>query len=478
MDNNILNDISSYEEFEKWYLNTFIKRNGGFTPSDLKEWYSKVESRHNKIRVLIGGRKIQKFYDIEACDYSSENKQIDSIGDQICEILPAFLIDNAFDKNIFYKQTIQDSSHSSRKLSKIIAQYSHSYLRNNFSSERSVIDKQKKVESLVSQLGKIWQKSRTSNIKLEITLSTTATGFILLGHCGADRDSCFRQSSTKEKHKYCIAQSNETFVITVGKPLENGKIKNVARYIGFLSNNERYFNLLNLYFDKSVEESDVVQAIKILYKEVFKLDKDKSVNIIENRNMWKQPDIHKNPYGNISLVPQEELNIPEQICDVDQTDIMLFLCPRCRERFKANVDFSEIDNLKVCRYCTDDAKTCNISLKKTFKEMKPFINMTNIIDGSEFDSKGGETLALEEEIKKHCKECEECQTPFLSQDKQICICNSCQDTEYTECDNCTIPTKDNELIELLGRNICKECFEIGVELSGDEIAFIKTVYIR
>jgi hypothetical protein len=436
-----LNDDYDYEQFKKWYLDSFIKRNGGYFPKDLFKWYNKVEKTKTRFRTLLKGKRKDTFkISIKSSFNNSYNPEIELIKEKIKSLVPRYLEDNKLDDSVFYSQTLALSSHSAIKTTKHISKYAESYFKNK-KYDNPNFDHQGNKESLIntlSELGKAWSKCKTNDIDLYVTISTTPAAFALMGHYGCEKDSCFRQGSNKTRHKYAIGQSSETAVITIADKKDD-KFINIARFICYYNCDSRSLHLLNLYFRNSHAEGDLLESIKSIYKVLFQTE---DVNIYEGLNFWAQREIHRNEYGNISLVPNDK-RPSETIINIDLDDIFFSRCPRCRNSGREE-EFIEIDGAMVCQGCSLSCNVCELTGQRTFKQLVEFRTRKNEV-----------LFGIKELVEKEHPKCERCKVNFFK--KEIPICEDCYDNDFVECDLCSWEGDESEFVQAFEINVCKCC---------------------
>jgi len=443
-------DDYDFEIFKKWMDDSFLKRNGGYQPQNLKKWYDKVEENHKPLRALLKGKTKETFeIPIKSTFINEKNPEIESIISNICSILPNIYVDNIQKEDMFYSPTISTSSHSVVKTTKFINNYAENYFKNQaYNSDKyPYADNKIKLSALLSSLGKAWSKLKTSDITFYATVSTTPFSFALMGHYGCEKDSCFRQGSNKTKHKYAIGQSRDTCVITIAVlDDKNNKLKNIARIIGYYGSITHSFHLLNLYFLDKYKEADIYESLKALYKILFDVDK---VELSEGHNFFSSKDIHKNEYGNVSLYNPTIYKIKsDYIINIDLEDIFYLSCQRCHRKEKEH-RLIEIDEVLVCQECYYSSKLCEISNIRTFKTLSRFKNNNQVMD-NEY------SYGLPSLVEKICLSCKDCNEMYYPNNKPVC--EECYEVNYCECDVCGAEThEDNISTDVIFGDICISC---------------------
>lgn len=426
--------MKTFAEFNEWIENDFHKRNGGFLPKKLDKWYNEVDKSHAGLRKFLGDHLIQRKYYLKSQQKSISIESAKDIIDTILNLLPDYLTTYNFDRTVFELPVIPQGNHSAIRLGKHLTNYAANYYSRTSPQARDI-------DKALSTLGDLWAKNRTSEGELEVSISTTHKGFILLGHYGPDPDSCWRQGSDKTKDKYCLAQTLNTFVITIGKlNTKKNKYKNVARCIGFTNNNFTAFNLANYYFAPGFAEGDGLDVIKNLIEDLVK----KPVEFIEGKTSIV--GAFHNPYGNWTFTTDK--NIPVQSLVANLHMISRFNCPKCNVDFKSEDSWMDVDDEYVCYRCLDGANRCEVSDELTFKRL------VSAIDDSGFE------IMIHPKLLEKYHTCDKCSRPHISsyqvEDEKI-ICNSCFETYYSQCEGCDKLTLDEDLSFYIEKDLCPEC---------------------
>lgn len=428
---------NSLQDFQTWLNSGFLKRNSdGWIPPDLEMWYSTIDKNHIKIRQLLKDKTIQKTYNL-----TSMQKPIDVNSDAVSNIInrleeidPKFLKNLALTREDFQYPIVTHGTHNAKRLSKVLSQYFKDILYNNISTLLEV-------EKLISTLGIIWAKNKTNSCNLEITLSTNARAFALLGHYGPDKDSCFRQGSTSPHDKWIFAQSQDTFVISVSQPNEKKKNKreNVARALGWF---DGCFHVRNYYFAPGFQEGDFLSLLEIFFAEILscKVVMSENCALLNNTeyNNWR---FYQNNYGNWSFGQKPR----ESYLTLNLNGILCFECERCNKKFKNKNYFKEIDDISVCDYCYQTSNLCDISGLRTFKPLEEVVN------------NNGEIIYVHPSIVNNYVQCECCKkrATSLSQVDNEAICSSCLAIEFSYCDIGNHFVRDTEIIDIGDIGCCK-----------------------
>lgn len=431
-----------FEKFQRWFVADFMGRNGGFCPTDLLRWHTKVSKAHASLRHKMKCVKAQALIKLTSGQKIPSEQVIKPIADKIQKLIPEYLTHYSFEPNIFQNPLIPSINHGTHKTVKLTKHIA------NFTLENFGANKTREVDKHLSELGNIWSKYKTSDTELEITFSTTAKGFSLLGHYGPDKDSCFRQQSDKTTDKFTLGQTKDTFIITIAKfDKDKNKYKNVARCFGFANNNFQAFNLCNYYFKNTFREGDALESIKFFLEQLF------DIKLTLHSKLIKITDgVYHNPYGNWSFLTENYAG-GSQVLRPDQFGITLFKCERCRTVSSNYIHWCNIDDLLVCQDCIGKASVCGLTAKRTFKNLVKVtikngleINIHPDYVDSNFDK---------------CKDCKEYHEVLFSHQGVQNICQDCLDSLYVECDSCRKIFNEDCINEVFGVEICDDCWYNG-----------------
>lgn len=426
------------QDFSNWLNSGFLKRNpNGWTPVNLDKWFTCVNKGHTDIRSLLKDNIVQKNYYIASGqkEIDIESNAVQTLINKLLALEPSFLKNLALTKEDFKLPTIANGTHNARKLSKELSRY----FRDVFYNKPTVLAE---VDKIISTLGELWAKSKTNACDLEITLSTNAKAFALLGHYGPDKDSCFRQGSTSPYDKWIFAQSKNTFVISVSKANEKKKLKreNVARALGWFENNT--FHVRNYYFSPGFHEGDFLELLSLFFSELLntKVIMRENYALLSNTsyNGWT---FYQNNYGNWSFGS----NPQESYLDLNLNGILCHECEKCHRKFKDDKHFKNIDTLHVCDYCYNVANVCEVSGIRTFEELVPII-----------DAYGNE-ISVHSTIAATYKKCTICNnhSSSLFEIENDNICHSCLATDYSYCEIGNHYVKDSQILDIGDITCCK-----------------------
>lgn len=428
-----ISNPDNFEDFKTWHAD-FLDRHSGYSPKNINVWWHRVESSHKKLRDFIGGIRVIKEYTLKAHQNPASPEDVYPIVDEILKLVPNYLADYGYSKDVFLRPTIEQGSHNVIKVAKHVRIYCDSFHRNNINRHLVLAELDKKL----SILGEVWAKCRTSDSKLEITLSTSPRSFALLGHYGPDADSCFRQGSDKTQHKWVVGQTADTFVVTIGQWNDKkNKYTNVARCFGYTNKDYSVFNFANYYYSPGFNEGDAVGIIRQLLTDLWGSDpvfyEEKSVIY----------DIFHNPYGRWTF-SQYKNPIPTQELHPLLSNILRFTCPNCGYEDKSDKYWGEVDDDIVCQECTSHAFVCEVTNVLTFKPLIDYVQPD------------GDSLMVHPNVVKNVKVCNSCNRPFKGDGD---ICSQCTEIEYSECDICGALVKDDEIIDLGEFAICHKCIK-------------------
>lgn len=424
------------------FFDPYIFKHRGFVPPNVDLWFDKVEQNKVNIRKLISGHKLQKFYTIASSQSSLPPDQTLQLAKELEQYLPRYFQDYKYDHTIFNNPTIPNGSHNSIKVTKHIRTYAQQFLGKDHPYLKNV-------DLFLNKLGEAWAKVRSSDCKLEITISTWAKAFVLLGHYGPDEDSCWRQGSNHPHDKYIFGQAKDSFVITIAEFSDKkNKYINSGRCIGFLQD-DNTIGISNYYFKKRFQEGNAIGAIRKLFEELWQDVSEFHEGghvIMDGRNdNWK---FYHNAYGNWVLTKGKDSKLDKTVLlKLDPNFILYFMCEICGRNKKSIDAWEKIDDKLCCSSCVFRAYICDISKKKTFE---PLIE---VIGADE------ELLSVHQEVAANYEVCKECQQKSINiisiNDERMC--KECFNLKFTHCDECGEPHLDEEIIFMEDGDFCKNC---------------------
>jgi hypothetical protein len=441
--------------FKEWLEQDFLKRHGGYNIRHQEYWWKQVEKRHKDIRELIGGIRIEKEIQLKTQQNLVREEDAKPFVDEILSILPDYLIGYNFTKDVFLKPQIVEGTHKATKTAKHVRAYADQALR--YTEQSSVV--LKRLDKALSQLGELWAKARTSDTKLHITLSTSPRAFVLLGHYGPDSDSCFRNGSDKDFHKWMLGQTDNSFVVTIAAfDQEKQKSKNVARCFGFLKADA--VHIFNHYFSPSFLEGDAIESLKLFFSQLWKTE----VSFFEN--ISKLLGIYQNPYGRWSFFKGKKDTVQPDVIVGETQNISKFECPICAYAHPHDLAWREIDDNLVCHNCVKKAHTCEISHCLTFKELSSVITADGITKFVHPDVAA---------IYTQCSNCTNRAENLVSVNDEL-ICKECVECCCSFCDHCNQYVSDDEMNDIGTRDICQTCMSRGISpFDEDELYVMYTI---
>jgi hypothetical protein len=402
----------NFEQFNQW-LNNFSRRNGGYFPTDIKRWWEKVESTHTGIRDWLGGVRRQEIFNLKSQQNPLTKEEVAPVIKQIQEIVPDYLKYYGLTDDVFSMPTIQQGSHNAFKVSKHCRSFAEIQLRYDTAKASKI----KQLDKILSQLGELWARNRSSDIELEITVSTSPRSFVLLGHYGPDQDSCFRNGSDKTPDKFCVGQTENSFVLTIGKhKAKKEGFTNVMRCFGVTAKNHTIINLCNTYISAGTLEGDVLETIRLFLEkqwgDAVELHEDKVT--IQDSERDPNLAVFHNPYGRWSLSKGKGSIIPSQVITINTNRIKILKCHNCSYMgYPEEIGWEEVDNFDTCPSCQKNVHKCDISGKLTFKELVAIVG------------KGGKFQEVHPDYAKTINKCEVCCTPHIEttevDGKKLCL---------------------------------------------------------
>lgn len=429
-------------KFLTWF-GDFIGRHEGFKPSNVSRWFDRVEKSHTSLRALLGGTRFEKKIKIKSQQGSLNPEDVYDEVNVINQLLPGFLNYHGYDASVLLTPNINQGSHSSTRIAKTIQTYAAKQVKDR----RLTTNGLQEIETMLSKLGEKWGKARTSDIELDVTITTSAKAFALLGHYGPDIDSCFRQGSERPIQKYVLGQTDNSFVCLIS---QHDKVKNkdrvVSRSFGFFTDELKIAHFCNYYFRPGFAEGDGIAAITSVMNSLWK----DAVEFHENKMVIHgSPDsIYHNPYGKWSFSKGKNTNVNTTIVYPNENFIRFFLCLVCGREARADTYWGEIDGNFVCEICVDRAPRCELTGKRTFKMLQQVL-----------DQDGYLILVHPEEAAKLSK-CIICEKTTVENGlhkigRYENVCSSCMETSFSQCEVCGDLVPDEEIVH---DDICSECF--------------------
>jgi hypothetical protein len=453
---NKIDHPDSFEKFSPWF-DKFLKRNGGWSPHNIKRWFDAVDKQHEGLRRLIGGVRKEGVLNLKSQQTPLNMRDAEPVINRILQILPDYLASYSFTKEAFLYPTIQQGTHSGFRLTKHVKTYADMQAKNGVINKATIKD----LEGLLSSLGALWNKARTSDIELESTFSTSAKGFALLGHYGPDQDSCFRNGSDKTADKFVLGQSKDTFVISISKfNTEKDKWTNVARCFGFTSPDYRVFNICNPYMTPGFMEGDAIEAFRQTIQNIV----GEECELHDDQIIIYDRVVYHNPYGRWSFTKGKGSRLTEpQVLSADINLIKAFSCPHCLGNARSDVGWEEIDNVYVCPSCVRRAQVCGLSGRKTFSELVEALDKNNRL------------VYVHHEVALEMIRCDGCRIPHLQTTtlNSTNLCSECVDATCSVCDGCDKLINDSDISDFGTRDYCNTCLEAGLlPFEEEEIDFI------
>lgn len=446
----------SYSDFEGWFVNTFIRRNEGWKPRNLKLWHSKVESSHQEIRGFLGGVRRERRYKLASQQGKLPIGMREYYTKEINAVVPNYFTNSGYTPEILDLPTMTIGTHRAVRVAKTIRGQAEQILAGYGLTDNDYRTKLKQLDKILSDLGSEWARARTSETEIEVNFSTSPRAFSLLGHLGPDSDSCWRQTSDKTWQKYTLGQSKNTFVVIISKPDAKNKWKTVARCFGFAQKPFNIINLCNYYFAPGFAEGDGLAAIRMFIEDLWQ----DSCEFHEDKIAihGKPLSVYQNPYGNWSFSKGKGSRIDDiQILRPDENNIRIFECPKCARIYKTDEDWYEVDEQFVCVRCVNAASRCELTGRYTFK---PLV---------EYNDREGNVLMIHPDEAAKKQTCCKCNNVFDAVEKvdDTNVCKSCLEIFYTECDGCGKMASDMDVNDDGDLCLCPECMEKGVSQLED-----------
>jgi hypothetical protein len=221
--------VENYEEFEQWH-NSF-ESGTRYNYCCSRTWFDHVQERHQELRKTIGGIRIHSALELKDYQRAASESSCRVTIDQIVGLLPGYLGFYGLNRRDFLVPTLP----SGMRIGKHLIFYAERIAKLNREQIQTL-------NNLIARLGEHWANARTTKQTIHTTLTTSAKGFVLLGHYGPDNGSCFGQTSANVSHKYNLAERENTFVLLIknnkGRVDEPQNSQNtIARMWGFYKSN-------------------------------------------------------------------------------------------------------------------------------------------------------------------------------------------------------------------------------------------------
>ncbi|TXT66027.1 MAG: hypothetical protein BAJALOKI3v1_50025 [Promethearchaeota archaeon] len=437
------------DKFKEWF-GEFIERHGGYAPTNLTKWLNNCEESHQHIRSIIGDYIYSDKFEIDNSKMSEkvlldQDKILHEIKNKYSSFLP--FADVSIDE-LRYSE-ISRGTHNVIKTSK--------HLLRCFKKYYGQTDKN--FSSLISRLGQTWVDNDDESHEVHVTISTTPKSFVLLGHYGPDRDSCFRQGSDHTSDKFVLGQTQDTFIGTVAKydPVRE-RYRNVARMLGYFDRLKKIYTLFNLYKRPNITESSALECIK---RTIESLPNHKKLKFIDERKvvLYKNPDkFYINEYGgwflssDFSNSSSSSISIPWYIKGIKSEE-----CHVCGKElpYRRIEELIVVDDKYCCSECARKANTCEHTGQLTFNDLVAvFLDMPhpNFINVSA-------RVAREFKDRYRLAECQNCGS--LHRKSTTNYCDNCVDDVIDYCDECgvTINIKNDKHYSNGTEVLCLDCYK-------------------
>jgi len=375
--------IEDYDAFQQW-MTEFVHKNGGIVPT--RQWFDEVQDHHQRLRQFLGGVRKDIQVDAEYCattvTASVEKRGLEILlklaetgspnyGNlkQFGVLSRARIYRNddgyGFDFAVLDKNIQHGVRPSQELVTSIMKQFlqptiqlaPHRFISTTKFLSQAAVERTKEQLSLISELGKLHGEVKKKGDRLTARVSTSAKAFMLLGHCGPDKNSCFGQSGGRQLDKLALGMSNETFVIVLYK-----EDKPVARAWGQVQHDGKetmVVHVCNVY-SKNIPCGVVEAALKDVA--VFLTGNNKSIATTDVLGELEEDhSIYLNGDMRISAGMKKTLDGSRGFLDTCDTDLCTndgfhrgFMCSQCHTVYN-NLDcFQDRDGEPgplVCESC-------------------------------------------------------------------------------------------------------------------------------
>lgn len=430
------------DEFKRWAFEEdssfFIKHRSKPPFNKINPWIRRVDMAHEDVRQLLQGKKVDIEVETDKAQRPANLEENKVLIDKIMKECSDFFKVKGYNKDILQYPNIQVGDHKSTKISKAISKF--------YQSDAYSFDKRDIVQRLISLLGDMWNKYKTQKRKGIVTISTNPKGFILIGHYGPDKESCFREGSTSPNDKWVFSQTPNTVVLTYAEQNEDGKWKNISRSMGVVNPDNKSLHLSNCYFAKGVREGDLIDVYRVAWE---KVTGSKSYYVEGRLKFCRDRDkIYANEFGRWSFVQNPDsakclkVNKPQ----ANLYGLYTHSCAKTGRTFKDDRHFSFIDSMYCSADANDLAVECVVTGKRTFHT----INMRQVLGPD------GEMVYVHKDHYNDLPVCEEthqtcssvCVTPEGKKISEFLF-----NERYEQCDSTDEFFLKDEMVDLLGYSV-------------------------
>jgi hypothetical protein len=384
--------VSIAEEYGVFYdwLMPFVRKNGGVVPTE--RWFIAVQQKHKKLRQFLGGVRKDIHIDAENCS-AAVNANVKKRGLEILTKLAVIgnscigplkefgVLSRVVQNRMGYARDGENDNHatvvfgllrdgvrpSQEQITKVMERYlqptiqlaPHRFISTTKLLSQFVDGRSKEQSTLISELGKLYGEVKARRDPLLARISTSAKAFMLLGHCGPDKDSCFGQSGGRQLDKIALGISEETFVIVLYK--DDKPVTRAWGQVQYHADKTPIVHVCNVY-SRNIPCGVAEAALKEVA--VF-LTGDKQAAVIVGALGDARGDcrIYLNDDMRISAGQKDDIHNEELVLDIESVLIKIsdglhkgFMCSECKTMYDSLDDFGDRgpDGCGLtCRDCYD-----------------------------------------------------------------------------------------------------------------------------
>jgi hypothetical protein len=331
--------MSHYKpKFIEWY-NKFITSFKGVRVND--NWFDKCEESHKSIREWLGGNdSVTKKIEVDKPKTDTlDAKSVSEFAIGIYRLIPDYFRAYGLDYYCFIHKTAIGTSYAKMSWGKHVS----FWMESTKTSEEIKIA----VNNLLSKIGKLWSLEKDTKDTIYCTIDTSAVSFVFIGHYGVDNNSCFKQTSLNQVHKYMIGQTKNTFIITLTRSkhetvhdaIVNGAV--FARVWGVTNEDHSIINILNAY--PPIEKLDKVTfpAIQEFCKQLLNAD---SIECKENRLIVR--GVYQNRNSARSYYDPSKTKFESQYISINTKELDIY-----RECFACRLPTTKPESIDLLPYC-------------------------------------------------------------------------------------------------------------------------------
>ena len=262
------------------------------------------------------------------------------------------------------------------------------------------------IDKNLSRLGKLWTSFSPISFDVKVRITADPLSFAMLGEYGdADSDSCFRQGGEREKDKYRLGQTTDSFVVLINSIHNDEWSLPNARMWGVYEEKQETIHLSNFYCDETINVSD--GEIACLMTKVFKeLSEERFNNVFYNRfDSDDSDDLYVNP-NPVSFSCRKSIERCYLKVDTFMLERAFAHCEMCEEPIDTEDEAYSIGDFFYCSGCAEEAHYCEFCGHVSFNDVE--FEMVTV----SLHPPHREELVCDHCIEKDCYRCDDCEELF------------------------------------------------------------------